>query len=86
VSEQDGGGHSGGRLRRHPVAAGLVAVLALVVVAGALDSGALTRPFTVEARSPHAYYVVCRAAALERSEVSRFVDWLRAEMPAQRSR
>lgn len=56
------------------------------LVAPALDSGALQRVFDVAARSPHAYYLVCRPAALVRSEVAQFVDWLRASLPAQRAR
>jgi DNA-binding transcriptional LysR family regulator len=42
----------------------------------ALRSGALMRPFDVHARSPHAYYLVCRPSALSRREVTAFVDWL----------
>jgi len=56
------------------------------LVAPALDSGALQRVFEVAARSPHAYYLVCRPAVLVRPEVAQFVDWLRASLPAQRAR
>jgi DNA-binding transcriptional LysR family regulator len=43
-----------------------------------LDTGALVRLFDVHARSPHAYYLVCRPSALARREVVSFVDWLHA--------
>jgi LysR family glycine cleavage system transcriptional activator len=56
------------------------------LVAPALDAGALQRLFDIAAHSPHAYYLVCRPAALVRREVSAFVDWLRAALPAQRAR
>lgn len=55
------------------------------LVAPALASGALQRVLEIAARSPHAYYVVCRPAALERAEIARFVEWLRAAVPAQRT-
>ena len=58
-----------------------VALARRALAAPALESGRLTRLFALEARSPHAYYVVCRPAALARPEVGRFVDWLRAAVP-----
>jgi DNA-binding transcriptional LysR family regulator len=41
-----------------------------------LDAGSVVRLFAVDARSPHAYYLVCRPSALARREVVSFVDWL----------
>jgi DNA-binding transcriptional LysR family regulator len=41
-----------------------------------LDAGTVTRLFDVDARSPHAFYLVCRPSALARREVVSFVDWL----------
>ena len=55
------------------------------LVAPAIERGALVRLFGITAHSPHAYYVVCRPAALARREVTAFVDWLRAALPAQRT-
>ena len=63
-----------------------VALARRSLVAPALDAGALVRLFTIEARSPHAYYVVCRPAAMARAEVRGFVDWLRAALAPQRAR
>jgi DNA-binding transcriptional LysR family regulator len=54
-------------------------------VAPALERGALVQLFDITAHSPHAYYVVCRPAALARREVTAFVDWLRATLPVQRT-
>jgi LysR family transcriptional regulator, glycine cleavage system transcriptional activator len=56
------------------------------LVGPALDRGVLQRLFDVAAHSPHAYYLVCRPAALGRPEVAHFVDWLRAALPVQRAR
>jgi len=61
--------------------------LARASLAGpALDDGTLVRLFAVAARSPHAYYVACRPAAIARPEVACFVDWLRGAMTPQRAR
>jgi DNA-binding transcriptional LysR family regulator len=53
------------------------------LVTPALERGMLVRLFEVAARSPHAYYLVCRPSALARREVAAFVDWLRAALPIQ---
>jgi LysR family glycine cleavage system transcriptional activator len=63
-----------------------VALARASLVAPALTAGTLMRVFDVQARSPHAYYVACRSAALAKPEVSHFVEWLRSAMPAQRAR
>jgi DNA-binding transcriptional LysR family regulator len=55
------------------------------LVTPALERGALVRLFAVTARSPHAYYIVCRPSTLARREVTAFVDWLRESLPAQRT-
>jgi DNA-binding transcriptional LysR family regulator len=55
------------------------------LVAPALQAGLLVQLFDITAHSPHAYYVVCRPAALARREVSAFVDWLRATLPVERA-
>ncbi len=47
-----------------------------------LDSGALVRLFATEAPSPHAHYLCWRTGALDRWEVSAFVQWLRASVAA----
>ena len=60
-----------------------VALARASLVAPALAGGTLVRLFDVEARSPHAYYVVCRPAALARPEVGAFVSWLRASFDAR---
>jgi DNA-binding transcriptional LysR family regulator len=46
----------------------------------ALAAGRLRRLFEVTARSPHAYYLVCRPSALGRREVVAFVDWLHGSL------
>jgi len=56
------------------------------LVAPALAAGRLTRLFDISARSPHAYYLVCRPGVLARPEVAAFIDWLRASFPGQGTR
>lgn len=58
-----------------------VALARASLVQPALAGGRLARLFDVEARSPHAYYLVCRPSALARPEVGAFVDWLRGSLP-----
>jgi len=63
-----------------------VALARASLAAPAIAAGTLARLFAVEARSPHAYYVACRPAAIARPEVERFVDWLRVAVSPQRTR
>jgi LysR family glycine cleavage system transcriptional activator len=63
-----------------------VALARPALAAPALRSGALARLFDIATHSPHAYYLVCRQAALARREVAAFVDWLRGALAPQRRR
>jgi LysR family glycine cleavage system transcriptional activator len=47
-----------------------------------LDSGALVRLFADQTPSPHAHYLCWRTGALDRWEVSAFVQWLTASVAA----
>jgi LysR family transcriptional regulator, glycine cleavage system transcriptional activator len=48
------------------------------LAARALADGTLVRAFAIEARSPHAYWLVMREDARARAEVDAFAKWLRA--------
>ena len=43
-----------------------------------IDAGMLVPLFAIEARSPHAYWLLYAQASLQRAEVRAFVEWLRA--------
>jgi DNA-binding transcriptional LysR family regulator len=59
-----------------------VALARASLAAPMLQGRALIRPFDICARSPHAYYLVCRPSALSRPEVVAFVDWLHEALQA----
>ena len=62
-----------------------VALARASLVHALIERGALTRLFAVEARSPHAYYVVARPAALARADIAAFIDWLRTAVAPRHS-
>jgi len=43
-----------------------------------IDAGMLVPLFAIEARSPHAYWLLHAQASLQRAEVRAFVEWLRS--------
>jgi LysR family glycine cleavage system transcriptional activator len=65
----------------HPVRqiAGVTLAQASLVDAD-LRAGRLTRPFATAIDSRYSYYLVCPPAALRRSEIATFRDWLGSEM------
>ncbi|MFZ5509720.1 MAG: transcriptional regulator GcvA [Pseudomonadota bacterium] len=54
-----------------------VALARATLVRPQLEGGELRRLFDIEARSPHAYYLVYRSQVVQRPEVAAFVEWLR---------
>lgn len=64
-------------LAYHAAALGMGVALARPALArNLLSSGDLVRLFEIEARSPHAYYIVCDAGVMERPACAALVAWL----------
>ena len=50
------------------------------LVQDAIDAGKLVRPFEAHVDAPFGYWLLCRHDALHQDPVTRFVDWVRAEV------
>jgi LysR family glycine cleavage system transcriptional activator len=61
-----------------------VALASDCLVADAIASGSLVRPFDIPLKIPSDYYLVCANADKDRANVVAFRDWLVAEMASKR--
>jgi LysR family glycine cleavage system transcriptional activator len=67
-----------GLLMEAAIAGQGIALARPTIVANWLGAGVLRPVLDLSARSPHAYWLLCERAALQRGEVVAFIEWLSA--------